>query len=61
VRAVAEFTEDPGGEDRAQAGLASVDLRVRVSTKMGAQTWPSWSIWALRASMMATWLVTMAA
>ena len=33
---VAEFSEDPGGEDRAEAGLAGVDLSVRVLAKMGA-------------------------
>ena len=36
VGVVAEFAEDPGGENRVEAGLAGVDLNVRVSAKMGA-------------------------
>jgi hypothetical protein len=36
VLVVAELAEDPGGEDRAEAGFAGVDLSVRVVAKMCA-------------------------
>ena len=35
ARVVAEFGQDPGAEDDAEAGLAGVDLSVRVMAKMG--------------------------
>jgi hypothetical protein len=61
VRVIAELAQNPGGEDRAEAWLAGVDLSVRVAAKWALTTRPSWSIWVLRVSMTAISLVTIAA
>jgi hypothetical protein len=61
VRVVAELAEDPGREDRAEPGLAGVDLSVPVAAKMRAHHLAELVNLGVEVSMTATSLVTMAA
>ena len=62
VGVVAELGEHPGAEDDAEAGLAEVDLSVRVLAKMGGSPAPCMvAISAFSVVSTATWLRTVAA